>query len=280
MEPLRETPPLPEKPTGTRVRRGLRAIFVERRLPYTVARTIDRLLVQLRMRTKTVRVGGLRLRLRRLTADELVVDRVLRCEDYVRPGYEVAPTDTVVDVGANIGAFAIRAACRASSGRVIAIEPSSENYSLLEHNVRLNLLDNVLPLRAAVWFERQRLVLNVSSSPHLHSVLSAPRDHVATEEVEVVTLPSLFATRKIGRCDLLKLDCEGAEYSILYNLPRECFERIDRIVMEYHASSLESKREEGDKLVGFLEGMGFGIDHYTDHVGFGSGHIFARRSAR
>ena len=32
----------------------------------------------------------------------------------------------------------------------------------------------------------------------------------------------------------MKLDCEGAEYEIIKNLPLEYFQKIDKLVIEYH----------------------------------------------
>src|SRR2546430_7542492 len=56
--------------------------------------------------------------------------------------FQVAAGDVVVDVGAHIGRYALRAAARAS--KVIAIEPDPSNFILLEQNVRLNGFSNVV----------------------------------------------------------------------------------------------------------------------------------------
>lgn len=49
-----------------------------------------------------------------------------------------------------------------------------------------------------------------------------------------VTLAGLLETHALDRVDLLKIDCEGGEYSILSALPGEMFHRIENIVFEYH----------------------------------------------
>ncbi len=46
------------------------------------------------------------------------------------------------------------------------------------------------------------------------------------ETVPAVSLADVFARCQIERCDLLKLDCEGAEYDILFNAPDGILQRI------------------------------------------------------
>jgi len=39
---------------------------------------------------------------------------------------------------------------------------------------------------------------------------------------------------RLGRADLLKLDCEGAEYDILFSAEAAVYDRINSVRMEYH----------------------------------------------
>jgi FkbM family methyltransferase len=71
-------------------------------------------------------------------------------QDYLRPGHEIQPTHTVVDIGANIGCFAVVAGRAARQGRVFAFEPDRENNELTVRNAALNGLTNVVVERAAV----------------------------------------------------------------------------------------------------------------------------------
>jgi FkbM family methyltransferase len=120
---------------------------------------------------------------------------------------DILMDDVVIDLGANVGAFCIRAARK--SGHVAAFEPVTTN--LLEQNIRLNNA-RVRVFEAALgdghpawvtWDTCQRLVR---------------------------TLPLHDMIRYAGGCDVLKCDCEGAEWMIA---PGD-LSGIRRIEMELH----------------------------------------------
>ena len=58
--------------------------------------------------------------------------------------------------------------------------------------------------------------------------------------------------------DILKIDCEGAEFEILYNLPQEYFKRIEKIRLEYH-NHLSDKKNNSEYLMEFLKKNGFKV---------------------
>ena len=76
---------------------------------------------------------------------------------------------------------------------------------------------------------------------------------------------------------MLKLDCEGAEYPILLNLPSETYARTDRIVLECHGTDLATMRADSARLVERLVAEGYRIDAYLQHEGMPCGAIRCRR---
>ncbi|MDP1710367.1 MAG: FkbM family methyltransferase [candidate division WWE3 bacterium] len=75
--------------------------------------------------------------------------------------------------------------------------------------------------------------------------------------VDCVTLKDIFKKHSLETLDLLKLDCEGAEYEILYETPPEILKRIKEIRLEYHL--LPAKRANPDDLTDFLCRHGFAL---------------------
>jgi hypothetical protein len=78
----------------------------------------------------------------------------------------------------------------------------------------------------------------------------------------------------IQHCDLLKIDAEGAEYAILFNAPDVAFEKIDRIVMEYHdAITLNTHFD----MVRFLQAKGYQVKAVENAAHPELGYLYAER---
>jgi hypothetical protein len=120
---------------------------------------------------------------------------------------DLTPHDRVVDIGANVGAFCIRAS--RYSPNVVAVEPVTA--ALLRKNIRLN----DVPVRV------------------IEAALGNGREIKVNWDDREVTSPAFPLTTIIdmaGGCDFLKCDCEGAEW--LINPPD--LAGIRRIEMELH----------------------------------------------
>ena len=136
------------------------------------------------------------------------VMRFLR--SWLRPG------GVALDVGANIGTYAIPLARLVGArGRVIAFEPNRPTRACLRHNVRLNQLNNILVVSSAVGAVsgQQGLVVTAGNAGEVHL---APRDadHGRTD-VRVTTLDEEMSRLGIPAVDYIKLDIEGYELAAL-----------------------------------------------------------------
>ena len=143
---------------------------------------------------------------------------------------------TIVDVGAATGDFAVHAAARCPRGVVHAFEPLPEAFGRLEEHVRVNGVGNVRAEAQAIAAREGHLALyTVTGLAGQHR--TAGDGSVAAGRpvaVRATTLSRVFERHGIARCDLLKLDCEGAEFEILLSAPDDLLARIARIVLEYH----------------------------------------------
>lgn len=138
----------------------------------------------------------------------------------------------VVDIGAHVGIFSLHAAKYAE--RVLAFEPEPENFSFLERNIELNSLHNVAPYPYAVAKrEGERELYLCKDNTGAHSLI--PRSGAESLKVQTTTLKSIFEASQVDKISFLKMDCEGCEYEVLSNLPREYFDRIEEIGLEAHS---------------------------------------------
>jgi hypothetical protein len=74
--------------------------------------------------------------------------------------------DVFLDVGANIGIFTILSALVVGEkGKVIAFEPETHNFAILERNISVNSLKNVAAFKAALGEENSKGQLFVTGRP-------------------------------------------------------------------------------------------------------------------
>ena len=123
--------------------------------------------------------------------------------------------DTVVDIGAGIGEFALLASRKAGSkGKVIAIEPSPEDYATLLLNIKENGCNNVIPLNMAVSDKPETFELEFkgkqfySKSNTLDSVL-----HSLNIELSSLKFMKMDIEGGGAPCHSIKYrDCESSEF--------------------------------------------------------------------
>jgi FkbM family methyltransferase len=132
-----------------------------------------------------------------------------------------------IDVGANVGLYSLLAArWVGASGRVFSFEPSEREFRHLTAHLQLNRLENVVAIRRAVVDRCGSIELRVAEFPHAgHNTTNKTfvySDVVSShsEVVEGTTLDHFAAEAGLDRVDLVKVDVEGGEQSVLAGAAR------------------------------------------------------------
>jgi FkbM family methyltransferase len=146
---------------------------------------------------------------------------------------ELEPGDVVVDAGAHVGLFSIRAALREPQVRVLAFEPTVENHACLVDNVAsYGLESRIITQRCAVGGERGWVRLEAPTARSIdHRIVSADVDDAGA--VPVVTLDDLVAAAG-GEVAFLKMDIEGAEHDAFARARQASLRALRRVALEYH----------------------------------------------
>jgi len=133
--------------------------------------------------------------------------------------------DVVIDAGANIGAFAIYAALLGSNVKVLAFEPEPTTFEALRRNVEINGLSsqiqcfpyglaacdgNFALIRNEGCFTMHKLA-NPERNLNVENAVLTPREQV----VRCVTIDQMLDEAEVRRCDVIKMDIEGAERAAL-----------------------------------------------------------------
>jgi FkbM family methyltransferase len=170
-------------------------------------------------------------------ADHYILSEVFLHQDHQLPLHNLNPHSSVVfDIGAHIGIFSILASLHAR--QVFAYEPAPDKITLLEKNIQLNKRPNIVvhPLAINNHSRKQPLHMTTNRS-HSHSLFKPLIKSTLQQSPTLVncsTLQDQIKAHQIDQIDLLKLDCEGAEFPILTSLPSHIFKLIDQIILEYH----------------------------------------------
>ena len=142
-----------------------------------------------------------------------------------------------VDIGANIGYFScLLGKLAGPTGRVVAIEPESQNRKLLERNLKLNGLTNVTVHGCAAGATNSvaRMGLYKSANRGRHSLvdLASCRRFV---DVPVRKLDDLVNGFGVKRWALVKIDVEGYE-PFVFEGAEETLSRTEMLAMEFAPS--------------------------------------------
>lgn len=180
--------------------------------------------------------------------------------------------DLFVDVGANVGSYAIWAADLGAD--VIALEPADDAFALLMENISLNgyKVDTVHAAGGAF-----SGVARFTSGRDDWNCL----DIRGSVEVPMVTIDSIIGDRTVAG---LKVDVEGFEIDVLQGCKRALSEhRIQLMQLEWNATSETAKRADRYPVARLLAEYGYGL-YRPDSIGrlvplasycFGS-DVFAR----
>lgn len=173
--------------------------------------------------------------------------------------------DTVLDVGANVGQFALSLRSNGYCGRIVSFEPISECYETL---LRISEGDNLWTIapRIALSNNDSTALLNVSSNSVSSSLLPMRPAHIeaepsskyeSTQEVKTARLDSIssqYLTQ--GSRTFLKVDAQGAEGMIIEG-GKETISRVLGIKIEISLVSLYAGTPDGLEIINQIRAMGF-----------------------
>ena len=199
--------------------------------------------------------GGFEVAYREHTADEIVIRQGFNNDIYLPavPEYQPQEGDVVIDIGAHIGTFALLLAPKIGRGKIHAIEASRDSFNLLRINVALNHCANIAVHHMAVSDKDGQCTLYHDTGNWGHSTVK--KLSMSSETVESCTLSQFFDTNKISECQLMRLNCEGAEFPIILRTPSHVLRRVGAILIMYHCDLWGDDTE--DKLITHLESSGF-----------------------
>jgi len=137
----------------------------------------------------------------------------------------------IVDVGAYIGDTSIYFAIKGAK-KVIAIEPHPVAFKEMLENIQLNSLEKVIiPINAGLASKHGKICIenvDVESTNGIYHKLGN-----CESEIPAITLGEIISMYEIKDDAILKMDCEGCEYDIIFN-DYEHLKIFKELIFEYH----------------------------------------------
>ena len=215
---------------------------------------------------------GAKYLVRARSTDLSVINEATMFNPYFGSGHiKLAADSVVLDVGANIGDLAVQLGRSCSRGRVYTVEPVSENMNMIRIQTLLNGIGNVVMIKAALGGAEGEVEINTAGSRSSVHWGDNPGEKV--EKVRCTTLATVMQEQGIEKLDLLKLDCEGAEWEI-FPTSEALLPRIRQICMEYHST----KEWNQVRLAEWLRARGYEV-WYTGDAKTWNGLLWAVRKA-
>jgi FkbM family methyltransferase len=127
--------------------------------------------------------------------------------------------EVIFDVGANSGIYSLAALASQPNAVVHAFEPTPELAGRLRQTAWLNHLDNLVVHEVAVMSRGGQAILRRyrgdSGANEGMNYICGETGEPGAERVATICLDEFCRERRIARIDLLKVDVQGNEYSVL-----------------------------------------------------------------
>jgi FkbM family methyltransferase len=172
------------------------------------------------------------------TSDPLAINQVLlrkggKAEYYLPPA--LAPR-IILDIGSNIGTSILFFHEKFPTARIYGFEPNPDTFRILQRNV--GAIPSVKIFNWALGAIDQKIALAFDgvdfSRFGAKDATESPIGTITTTECEAKHAGEVMKALALTEVDLIKIDCEGAEYDVLSALPEEMLRQCKWIVGEMH----------------------------------------------
>jgi len=171
--------------------------------------------------------------------------------------------DVVIDVGAHIGTFSLRAArCVGAGGRVVAFEPNPAAATRLRSAKIRNGFDQLCLRQCAVGGQEGQAELRVPEqgdmgSASLFEIAREDIEETAVIKVELTTLDRLRAEELDAPISLIKIDVEGAELDVLDGARSLIIRDRPFLMLECNPAALKTAGRDAEGLLSRLRDWGY-----------------------
>lgn len=169
----------------------------------------------------------------------------------------IRKASTIIDIGANIGAFSLHFAGLNPKARVIGFEPHPRTYARAVKNIGLNSFSNIKLINLGLGRSKEtvRLYEVNEHNPGMNRILATESDKPSVE-IRIDTLDSVLAGMSVGKVDFIKIDVEGYEMAVLEGA-KQTLASKPLLFIELDDVNLRDQGGSALQLVQLLRGSGY-----------------------
>lgn len=182
----------------------------------------------------STKIDNLKIYYRDRTSDTGVLEHSFENDIFYKAILDFNPhiTPVIIDLGAHIGTFSLLSHLKLPGANIYAFEPESGNFAILKKNVEENNISNITCKKLAVDSNPGSVTLYLDNQNWGHSTVFDFGNQF--EEVESTTLEKVIQDNRLEIIDLLKSNCEGAEFNIFESLPSHELKKMGMLLILYH----------------------------------------------
>ena len=171
-----------------------------------------------------------------------------------------------VDVGAHIGLYAVPASIvMYPNGRVYAFEPSTVNHAYLERHIKLNNISNCTVSNCLLGDVNEKVVFyeDLKKPNAMGSKILYKKPDRFTKTIKYQTTLDTFCDENSVIPDIIKIDVEGSEISVLNGALNIIKEYKPKIFLSAHPHHFEMMGIDGKELLEFIYEVNYTIKTIT-----------------
>tara|TARA_R100001143_G_C3361083_1_gene135897 strand:- start:21408 stop:22118 length:711 start_codon:yes stop_codon:yes gene_type:complete len=184
---------------------------------------------------------------------------------FIEPNFIYIPvfstSPVVVDVGCGYEADFSKYMIENHNALAFCIDPTKKHAPLLK-KLEEKYVGNLKYLQYAISDTDNELTFYESQNNESGSIfnnhVNILNDKIIKYKVKALSIPSLKSLIDQEHIELLKLDIEGAEYSMFNNFDFKALEGVSQLFIEFHHQQIEHRSQnETFEIVRKIEGAGF-----------------------
>ena len=195
----------------------------------------------------SISLNGDELTLRKNTTDYEVATTTINEFNLLSSALPIDYNGIIIDGGGYIGTAAIAFSKMYPKAKIVSVEANLNNYKLLCMNCQA--YPNIIPLNRALYVkDGEQIEIKDRGTGHWGSTIIDTKESGSLQPtlgyVETISLKTIID--KYGKCDLIKLDIEGAEKSLFEE--DETLEMIKFVFVELHERIISGCNEAFEKF--------------------------------